>query len=313
MATLSTLSTIDGGMHVDLRCAPTAGVSADALSAINTWERTFVPTAEQPHHLALPGFTSILTSLAGVATSHESPDRRGAALLMFQLLPRLVLRPTHGKETGPSLVRLFQAGKWGRLVRDYHAACVRHARDTPDRHGATDASVVVPTPMHTVHDGGRVPDHTDRPRDPAFERALRLVSKGRYSQAREVLLTTGSTPYSRETFAMLKSMQFAPCAADPSSDLATLRDVAREMSVVAVANNTCLDATPLGGSGHDDDSDVCLIVDGLRTARVGSSPAPSGQRLEYVRAAAQDASYFALAPLAVLVAYIANGGLQYIY
>ena len=98
-------------------CMPLAAeVSPQVRAAVNTWDRCFLKTKETIHPSAKGLYLQALSLCSQTAVLGSDVKRRGAGLLMLQLLPRLVLRPTLGKETQAELIGNFMPGRWTDLV-----------------------------------------------------------------------------------------------------------------------------------------------------------------------------------------------------
>ena len=309
------LHVVNGSIHPDF--VPSAELmrrldnvaNAPSQHVLSRWDRCFVPTRDSVHPSAREPLCEALSACMHVAVFGETMQRRGAGLLVYQLLPRLCLRTTSGTETTVKLLATFHDGDWAELWSRYHTEAVRHACAKPDRYGARDLDAhAPPVPMATLHDTPR-PTLSDAPApNVVYERVLTLVRKGRRGEAAKVLCRGERPPYSASVFGMLENLQYQPHAST-RADMAALREEAPGFCTQAVRDDLCISIAQNRDDNGIDTSDRGLVFDRIATASEGTAGGPSGHYLDYVRMMGGDRTAMVMLHLALLVSFIANGGL----
>ena len=293
-------------VHPDLCLDEAADVSQAVRDAINNSPRCFVRTTDTLTPAVIGVYGQALSLCARALVVSPRVERRRAALLLYQLLPRFILRPTTGTETKEKLARQFLAGRWSECILGYHEACLHYARSEPARRGATDADVPIPAPFRSTHDAQCVPEAGVQTSHTAYDRVIKLVRKGKLKRAATVLLDEKSAPYGSTSFDKYTALLYRPHAS-PAFNLTHMRASAVEYCSQSVLDCVALDPVPdLDESGFDS-SDRPLVTDTLAHQSRGSAPDPGGHHKDHFADLA--ASPAGVNSLVDMICYIANGGL----
>ena len=291
-------------------CTADASLSAPMLRCLRRWAYCIPPSTDAITGEGRVLLCALMGACARVAATHADATRRGAALLMYQLLPRMCLLRC-GK-SAPSFLgklRRFGEGQWASLLREYYHVAIAYYSGHPQRGHCADldpeCDVDADPPGDAAVDAAPLPRAVLR----ADKRFVQLCRKGRYKDAVKGLVGEPPAPYNEDTLRGITALQFAPAADEPRFDLAPLRAEAAGACAASVMAKACLDPGPSFDEHGVDRSDGPLVLAHLRRAKTGSAADSTGHRLDFLRWVGLSIEPNHHRGLVLLICHVANGGL----